>query len=128
MWSICLRLLVLTAVCLCTLTQAQSDLFQINKRNSGKYCGRNLSNALQALCNGVYNTMFKKSDKDSEMDDGYWIPAPPVPEEPLFPFSSRVNSAQLVSGSFRRQTRGVYDECCRKSCTLKELSSYCGAN
>lgn len=26
-----------------------------------KYCGKKLSNALQILCDGVYNSMFKKS-------------------------------------------------------------------
>lgn len=26
-----------------------------------KYCGKKLSNALQIICDGVYNSMFKKS-------------------------------------------------------------------
>lgn len=35
------------------------------------------------------------------------------------------NLNQLVSTNRRRRHFGVYDECCRKSCTYNELLSYC---
>ncbi|XP_069696371.1 LIRP-like isoform X2 [Periplaneta americana] len=129
MWRLCLRLVAVAALCLCTLAQAQSDLFQFaDKRNTNKYCGRNLANMLQLVCNGNYYPMFKKSsqDVDDMNDSGFWIQSQPVQEPQLqFPFRSRT-SASLIPDSFRRRTRGVYDECCRKSCTVQEMASYCG--
>lgn len=38
-----------------------------------RYCGKRLSSALQVICDGVYNSMFKKSDNGdngSNDDDG----------------------------------------------------------
>ena len=48
------------------VVNAQSDIFQYGqKRSAGgvnkHYCGKHLSNALQLMCNGQYNSMFKKS-------------------------------------------------------------------
>lgn len=48
------------------LTNGQPDMFghyseKRQDKASHKYCGRHLSDALQLLCNGVYNAMFKKS-------------------------------------------------------------------
>lgn len=48
-------------------------------------------------------------------------------EEPhYFPFRSRSRAMAIMPGFFRRQARGVADECCSKPCTVDELSSYCG--
>lgn len=45
---------------------------------------------------------------------------------PGFPFVPRTNSARMMSeNSFRRFGRGVTDECCKKSCSIMELMSYC---
>nr|SOX29888.1 Insulin-like Peptide 2 (ILP2) [Blattella germanica] len=130
MWRICLQLVAIAALCLCTLAQAQSDLFQFaDKRNTNKYCGRNLANMLQLVCNGNYYPMFKKSsqDMDDMNDSGFWIQPSTMEEQQLqYPFRSRSSASALVSGSFRRRTRGVYDECCRKSCSIQEMASYCG--
>ncbi|XP_075232465.1 LIRP-like [Lycorma delicatula] len=94
--------------------QAQSDLFQMfDKREIGKYCGKNLVAALQLICNGVYNSMFKKSSY-SDM------------ENVQYPFKCCANVTALMPGTFRRRTRGIYDECCRKSCSVREMAGYCG--
>lgn len=70
---------------------------------------------------------FTFTDVEDVNDSGIWIQPLPVEEPQLqFPFRSRSNAASLVPGSFRRHTRGVYDECCRKSCTIQEMVSYCG--
>ncbi|XP_034937596.1 LIRP-like isoform X2 [Chelonus insularis] len=110
-------------------TSSQSDIFQYGDKRqdlSGpmhRYCGKQLSNALQILCNGVYNSMFKKSDQEMEIDADY-----PYPYD--YPLRSRA-SANAMWGRFggvrfRRESRGVHDECCVKSCSLQELMSYCG--
>ncbi|XP_063989420.1 uncharacterized protein LOC135168808 [Diachasmimorpha longicaudata] len=105
----------------------QSDVYQYgNKRQAGssahKYCGKHLSNALQLICDGLYNPMFKKSGQGIEMDD--------YPYMYDFPFRTRATANTMmgqVSGKrFRRQSRGVHDECCVKSCSISELTSYCG--
>ncbi|GFG29359.1 hypothetical protein Cfor_01239 [Coptotermes formosanus] len=71
--------------------------------------------------------MFIFPDVEDMNDSAFWIQPSPIEEpESQFPFRSRSNAATLVPGSFRRHTRGVYDECCRKSCSIQEIASYCG--
>lgn len=68
------------------------------------------------------------TDVEDVNDSGIWIQPLPIEEPQLqYPFHSRSNAATLVPGSLRRHTRGVYDECCRKSCTIQEMVSYCGS-
>ncbi|XP_050452134.1 LIRP isoform X2 [Cataglyphis hispanica] len=89
-----------------------------------KYCGKKLSNALQIICDGVYNSMFKKSGQEMEMAD-----YPLAYEFP--PFLPRARARGMLDGPFagrryRRQSRGIHEECCLNACTISELSSYCG--
>lgn len=89
-----------------------------------KYCGKKLSNALQIICDGVYNSMFKKSGHEMEMADY------PVAYE-LAPFMTRMRAhamldGRLASRRYRRQSRGIHEECCINPCTISELSTYCG--
>lgn len=42
------------------------------------------------------------------------------------PFLSKISSALIPQ--YHRIRRGVYDECCRKSCSMSELQSYCNPN
>jgi insulin len=66
-------------------------------------------------------------DVEDMNDSDFWLRTTPIEEQEIqFPFRSRSNGATIVPRSFRRQTRGVYDECCRKSCTVQEIASYCG--
>lgn len=48
---------------------------------------------------------------------------PAVEEE--FPFIGRTNGLRMMPDRFRRFTRGIAEECCKKSCSLNELRSYC---
>ncbi|RLU26771.1 hypothetical protein DMN91_000568 [Ooceraea biroi] len=106
---------------------AQVDGFpQFNTKRSSisapqRYCGKKLSNALQIVCDGVYNSMFKKSGQEMELADY------PFPYE-SFPFvpPERANGMlDRTSARFRR-SRGIHEECCVNACTISELSSYCG--
>ncbi|XP_043464155.1 LIRP [Leptopilina heterotoma] len=109
------------------LVKAQLDLFQHVQKRSGMnkhYCGKHLSNALQLMCNGQYNSMFKKSGQEMEIDET------PFAYDELYPFRSRQSANAMIGrfggGRFRRYSRGVHDECCAKPCSLEELTSYCG--
>ncbi|XP_072743372.1 insulin-like peptide 2 isoform X2 [Anoplolepis gracilipes] len=89
-----------------------------------KYCGKKLSNALQIICEGVYNSMFKKSAQEMEMAD--------YPGYEFHPFMSRERARGMLDGPFgrrsnrnRRESRGIHEECCINACTISELSSYC---
>ena len=47
-----------------------------------------------------------------------------------FPFRSRENAHAMMgrlgyNERFRRDSRGIHDECCVKACTIDELISYC---
>lgn len=58
-------ILLVVGLLVINFTKGQSDNFPYGeKRQEGSathYCGKRLSNALQLFCNGVYNSMFKKS-------------------------------------------------------------------
>nr|QIR83257.1 insulin-like peptide 2 ILP2 [Locusta migratoria] len=46
---------------------------------------------------------------------------------PPYPILARPSAGGLLTGAvFRRRTRGGFDECCRKSCSISELQTYCG--
>ncbi|KAF4522091.1 hypothetical protein B566_EDAN004076 [Ephemera danica] len=102
------------------------QLFQVTeKRQAAQYCGRKLSDALHLVCRGRYNVpLYKKSAPDTP----YWlVPPSPLEEEPIkFPFRPRSLAAAFMPGALRRRTRGAYDECCVKGCSLKEMLNYCG--
>lgn len=83
---------------------------------SSTYCGSRLSDALKFLCNGQYNSYFKTNK--TPPPEEYW--APPV----QLPFRERLRAAAFLE-SRTRFTRGVFDECCSKSCTIDELMAYC---
>lgn len=64
--NVVLALVLCSALALPNFSTAQSDMYQISNENrqtqiaQRKYCGRNLSDALQFLCGGVYFQMLKK--------------------------------------------------------------------
>ncbi|KAK7874464.1 hypothetical protein R5R35_001553 [Gryllus longicercus] len=135
MWTVCLRLLLLTAVCLCVITHAQrdifhaqTDIFQVPKRgNEVRLCGRYLSNMLHVVCNGLYNPMFKKAEKEPEPE--FWLNEPASVEEQLpYPLKSLPKASSFLRSSNRQKRQGIYDECCRKSCAIAELRSYCAGS
>nr|XP_012218775.1 PREDICTED: LIRP isoform X1 [Linepithema humile] len=105
-----------------------------------KYCGKKLSNALQIICDGVYNSMFKKSVQAPEEGNtgrignnfNYaGVQEMQMADYPVYsPFMSPTKAQGILDGRFagrrRRESRGIHEECCLNACTISELSSYCG--
>jgi len=93
----------------------------VYKRAGRPLCGRFLVDALQLACGeGLgYQTLFQPTGKRSDGQNGA--------QENTWPFINSQKAHQVLSNSdvFHRQTRGVYDECCLKPCTMRELRSYC---
>ncbi|CAH0560670.1 unnamed protein product [Brassicogethes aeneus] len=94
-----------------------------------KYCGENLSRILSTICQGKYNTLIKKDyykktfDADYQSDD----PGPAPATQPYRPSYAltRESANSMLSRAGTRRKRGVYNECCEKSCSRDELTSYC---
>ncbi|CAG9864384.1 unnamed protein product [Phyllotreta striolata] len=104
---------------------------QANRQPQGpmKYCGSQIGQALSVVCKGNYNTLkridrYSRPNWDTMYGDAPMAePAAPSAEE--FPYRSRAEAASVMGGKRRKKRWGVYNECCEKSCTREELSSYC---
>ncbi|XP_055621729.1 bombyxin A-1 homolog [Toxorhynchites rutilus septentrionalis] len=86
-----------------------------------RYCGRRLTETLMVLCQGRYPMMgHHRSDYADE-------PQPSVDfEETTQPENHKQGFPYSRSSAHRRVRRsGIYDECCKKSCSYNELRSYC---
>ncbi|XP_024084204.1 LIRP-like [Cimex lectularius] len=94
-----------------------------HKRSSQKYCGPEIHEALRVICNGYYNHMFKKSYNFE--DDRMNVFLEGEETDDLIPINSKENALSMFSKNYFRNKKGVYDECCRKSCSISELTSYC---
>ncbi|XP_015434147.1 PREDICTED: LIRP-like [Dufourea novaeangliae] len=118
-------LILVVAILTSKTERAQSDVFQSRQNRQAdvrqeprQYCGRSLSSTLQMICGGVYNSRFKKSNQEMVMDGYAFI-------NDLHPYKSIENARKMLR--FRRNSRGVYEECCLKMCSTEELRSYCGS-
>ncbi|KAJ8927103.1 hypothetical protein NQ314_020376 [Rhamnusium bicolor] len=110
------------------LTYGQLEDMQYDKFRTKRYCGSHLAQALSVICRGNYYTIHKKQDIYQKKT--YWDPqyAADMPADNLaYPFQKRSEATSIISNYRRRkrQGHGVYNECCEKSCTHDELSSYC---
>ncbi|XP_071455244.1 LIRP-like [Hetaerina americana] len=140
MCSVIPRLVTLAVLCVHLMHISSGQLEPVgDKRSGARYCGRYLVQALQVVCNGVYNSPFipkaKKSngdlipadfmDPEAEGEGGFWLRNSDL-EGLTFPFRPKPLGRDLVPESYRRVSRGVHDECCRNSCTFQQLQMYCG--
>ncbi|XP_055535649.1 bombyxin A-1 homolog [Wyeomyia smithii] len=99
---------------------ADSELLHHITRS--RYCGRKLTETLAMLCQGRYpmmshhRTEYLSDQPQAPMD----IEVETLPENGShgFPFSRS-------KGHRRVRRAGIYDECCKKSCSYNELRSYC---
>ncbi|XP_044255143.1 LIRP-like [Tribolium madens] len=103
----------------------------MNKREI--FCGTKLAETLAMLCKGNYYSPnpnpTKKSTNDifayNEYDE--YFPNESDDENQIdFPFLQKESVNSFLPIRFRRTRVGIVDECCRKPCTLKHLSLYCG--
>lgn len=87
-----------------------------------RYCGRKLTETLAMLCQGRYPMMshhrseYLSDQPQSQVE----VEVATLPDSGShgFPYSR--------STAHRRVRRaGIYDECCKKSCSYAELKSYC---
>ncbi|XP_017492345.1 PREDICTED: LIRP-like [Rhagoletis zephyria] len=90
-------------------------------------CGPAIDAVLDTICENGFNTKFKKSLEwdnlgHAELEDELSSRYAAAP----FPYLAKIHGGQVDTlAKTRRRREGVYDECCRKSCTYNELYSYC---
>ncbi|XP_028896543.1 probable insulin-like peptide 1 [Zeugodacus cucurbitae] len=87
-------------------------------------CGPYLDMVLSETCTNGFNTRFKKSMEWNEQDNGDLDDELPFPYAG-FPFLAKIHGGHVNAMAKSRYRRGIYDECCLKQCTLKEISSFC---
>ncbi|XP_055613679.1 bombyxin G-1-like isoform X2 [Uranotaenia lowii] len=95
-----------------------SDLMQHITRS--RYCGRKLTETLALLCNGRYPMMghHRTEYLSDQPQQPVQVEVATLPENGSHSYSR--------SKAHRRVRRGgIYDECCKKSCSYNELRSYC---
>ncbi|CAK9833458.1 unnamed protein product [Anthophora retusa] len=117
-----MSLMLMIVILMPEAEHTRSDVFRYErKRQAGaelrKYCGVDLSSQLQNICAGVYNSRVKKSNQEMEMDDYMAY------NYDLYPYKSIENARRMLR--FRRDSQGIHEECCLKSCSKEELRSYC---
>ncbi|XP_068918212.1 LIRP-like [Tenebrio molitor] len=96
----------------------------MNKREV--FCGPKLSDALALVCRGNYNPPSKKSMNDLLTYNTYDELFPSENDDDLdFPFIQKEAANSFLPMRFAR-SRGVVDECCKKPCTYRHLTLYCG--
>ncbi|XP_065159272.1 LIRP [Atheta coriaria] len=79
----------------------QQKLDEAEKRI--QYCGTKLSTTISIVCHGYYNSYI--TDRPTAQ-----------------PFINPREAKAML----RRKRRGIINECCRNSCTITELKSFCG--
>ncbi|XP_050315153.1 probable insulin-like peptide 3 [Anthonomus grandis grandis] len=104
-------------LCDCAHLDDISRLRQENGATNKYYCGKYLTEALATLCEGNYQTLrpvriHKKSYWKSQLYTDLQSDAP---------------YQNLGRRRRRRVTRGVYNECCEKPCSIDQLMMYCAA-
>ncbi|XP_023222614.1 bombyxin A-2 homolog [Centruroides vittatus] len=121
-------LLTMLGVCLCTaafllVSEALPTDHRIQVRRT-RLCGRHLVEALALVCDSEYYEP-QPLRKRKNMIKMPWKSLMEVPEGVGFLDRKRALSFYRNDDFFERRTRGIADECCKKSCTIRELASYC---
>ncbi|XP_022187490.2 LIRP [Nilaparvata lugens] len=114
---------------------ANKDLVLISEeRQTFHVCGHHLATLLNLVCEGNYNGQLSKKSSTGEIDWQREMEQQQLETEDSlndlvyqFPFRSRAHANAFLApdGVFRRHTRGIVEECCKKPCTKYELKMYC---
>ncbi|KRT81151.1 hypothetical protein AMK59_6235 [Oryctes borbonicus] len=99
-------------------------------------CGKHLSALLAFVCQSKYNTPIPtrsryarsidaNSDTDTEKELTTTTMATTLEPRGIVKVILAREEAQSLLMFRRRRRRGAYDECCKKSCSYKELAAYC---
>ncbi|XP_002029948.2 probable insulin-like peptide 5 [Drosophila sechellia] len=90
-------------------------LLSAQAANSLRACGPALMDMLRVACPNGFNSMFAKRGTLGLFDY----------EDHLADLDSSESHHMNSLSSIRRDFRGVVDSCCRKSCSLSTLRTYC---
>ncbi|CAD7088273.1 unnamed protein product [Hermetia illucens] len=103
------------------ITVVLAIIFAPCESESQKLCGSKLTDALKLVCRNKYNMVGKKSVTISDYydDDAYNFDS-----FDTMPFLNKLY-AGVISPNVRRIRQGIVNECCKKPCSLTELSAYC---
>lgn len=102
------------------------------QRSSKRFCGKMITDSLALICDGEYETIVPMEKRSDESFDEY-NDQPAALNLPAkyqsYPYLAKIApDTAAVRSRVRRDwisRRGVYDECCRKPCSVQELRSYC---
>ncbi|XP_013772158.1 insulin-1-like [Limulus polyphemus] len=128
-----LMLSVCIWVAITSLVMALPSQHMIQTR-SQKLCGPELAQALSIVCGGFYYFPQKRPDSEFFNNELTTVPWWRMVKDLQTPTDGGYLDTKMAMSMFRkrdslaRQTRGVSDECCTKSCTINELMSYCGSS
>lgn len=98
----------------------------ISHLTRSRYCGRRLTETLAFLCQGRYpmlthyRTDYYHDQQQQQQRVKIEVATLPDSLPPGFPYPGTG-----VHRRSRRSTGGIYDECCKKSCSYVELRAYC---
>ncbi|XP_018332130.1 LIRP-like isoform X1 [Agrilus planipennis] len=105
------------------------------KNIKGVYCGSRLSGTISMICNyggrikrtnggGYDGNGFSNSLENARIFDTKSVRLPLLPKELAHLMFPKKYEKRIPGAQFQTRIRAV-DECCKKSCSLWELSSYC---
>ncbi|XP_041780851.1 bombyxin F-1-like isoform X1 [Anopheles merus] len=96
----------------------------ISQLTRSRYCGRRLTETLAFLCQGRYPmlTHYRTDYVHDQANQRVKVEVATLPDTlpPGFPYPGAG-----VHRRSRRSSGGIYDECCKKSCSYVELRAYC---
>ncbi|XP_065201487.1 bombyxin A-2 homolog [Planococcus citri] len=105
--------------------------YERNKNEPIKACGSALAEVVASVCDSVYNLQKRGDAQNDDLEPEYYYNHEMfIDTDSSYPFRSK-RSAALMFKPFRGNKRNggavsIVHECCMKSCTVNELTGYCG--
>ncbi|XP_011258536.1 insulin-like isoform X1 [Camponotus floridanus] len=106
-------------------------VLEANAQQPRRYCGKELSDALNLVCGGVFNTPkpynrdYQSNDPNNSLvqeKEAVCDPSRNMSEKTCY---QQERGYQDTKKSKVAKKVGVADECCSNKCTLQNLSMYC---